>query len=150
MASSDDDDDICTEIPTRMRRNYRPLFPDESVLGMRSHSERIVPPLNGQLLDMSSSLNELPQSLSLHLREGRVTGISTHTYTQVRSPASAAPKQSVVTFDTRAALRDRPAAVAPRQSHMRPYSSTPPPSIAAQRNENDTSSLDRRKIMFEA
>jgi hypothetical protein len=144
MASSDDDYDICTEIPTRKRRNYRPLFPDESVLGKRSHSERFVAPRDGELLHISRSLNELPQSLSLQQSDGWATGLSTHTYIQVRSPESGAPEQYVVTYDMRAAVRDRPAAVAPRQSHVRPYSSIPP-NIPAQRNENETSSLEPSK-----
>jgi hypothetical protein len=143
-ASSGDDDDICTEIPTRARCNYRPIFPNESMRGKRSHSERFVPPRNGQLIQILPGLNELPQSLSLQPSKGWVTGLSTHTYMQVRSPESAAPEQSVVTCDTRAAVRDRPAAVACRQSHVRPYSSTIP-TIPAQRNENETSSLEPSK-----
>jgi hypothetical protein len=81
MDSSNDDnvDDCRAEIPVSTRRNYEPLFRDESVLGKRSHSESFVPPPDGQPLYLSPSLNEVPPSLTPHQSEEWAVGPLAHT-----------------------------------------------------------------------
>jgi hypothetical protein len=118
MDSSNDDnvDDCRAEIPVITRRNYEPLFRDESVLGKRSHSESFVPPPDGQPLYLSPSLNEVPPSLTPHQSEEWTVGPLAHTYMPARSPAGSSPVQSAANGGE---LR-----VAPRQPHMMPNLST--------------------------